>query len=88
MGLNEEGKEEQDYVLKNFAGININANMKGIGSNSLMIDGKPDGLNMSLKQYLIAQDKINFNSNFGNREKDLKNRKRGRPANRPEGESG
>jgi hypothetical protein len=44
-------------VIKNFAGINLNANQK--------IADKPDALNMSLKQYLVAQDRINFQNNFG-----------------------
>jgi len=45
-------------VLKNFAGININSDSKG------GLD-EDDALNMSLKQYLIAQDKNNFKNNFG-----------------------
>lgn len=42
---------DHDNVLKNFAGININAEMK------------VDAMNMSMKQFLIAQDKINFQKN-------------------------
>lgn len=49
--------QDPDHVLKNFAGINLNANQK--------IHDKPDALNMSLKQFLVAQDRINFQNNFG-----------------------
>lgn len=44
---------DHDNVLRNFAGINMNDQIQ------------PDVLNMSLKQFLITQDKVNFRNNFG-----------------------
>jgi hypothetical protein len=50
-------------MLKNFAGISLNSGVTA--KPTAAGEEKPDVMNMSLKQYLIAQDKVNFQSNFG-----------------------
>lgn len=70
---------DPDHILKNFAGISLNSGVttKPVGPG----EEKPEVMNMSLKQYLIAQDKINFQNNFGQLDAQLdKSKKRGRPA--------
>jgi len=44
--------KDHDNLLHNFAGININANEKL--RSALFDNEKPDALNLSMKQYLIA----------------------------------